>query len=237
MSRPIHVMNSTWADLLGCGIEDLERPGTRIVPASDPAYHGAQLFRRGAACIVSAPPPMVSEIARLVELQEPDAVFDPTLLLELFAARVERLIGPAYLGYLEPEEFRPADTRGTRLLTGTDRPALDCLASACQRTEWEHSGIEWGAAPLFGCFVEGELAASGILSLWRPDLAHVGILTHPSYRGRGCGKAVVSAMAAYGLAHGRTLQYRTLLANEPSVCIARSLGFHDYASTLAVRFR
>ena len=52
-------------------------------------------------------------------------------------------------------------------------------------------------------------------------LLHVGIVTHPAFRGRGYGTAVVSAMTADGLADGRVVQYRTLQANLPSVAVAR----------------
>jgi RimJ/RimL family protein N-acetyltransferase len=60
-------------------------------------------------------------------------------------------------------------------------------------------------------------------------------VTHPGDRGRGYGKAVVSAMSAHGLATGGVLQYRTLQANLPSVGIAQALGFQRFALTLAVR--
>jgi RimJ/RimL family protein N-acetyltransferase len=88
---------------------------------------------------------------------------------------------------------------------------------------------------VFGCFVDEVLAAAGMLEPWGARLRHVGILTHPGYRGRGYGKAVVSAMTAHGLAAGGVLQYRTLQANLPSVGIARALGFQRFAQTLAVR--
>jgi predicted GNAT family acetyltransferase len=88
---------------------------------------------------------------------------------------------------------------------------------------------------VFGCFAGGALAAAGMLEPWGARLLHVGIATHPGHRGRGYGKAVVSAMTAHGLATGRVVQYRTLLANLPSVGIARALGFQRFALTLAVR--
>jgi predicted GNAT family acetyltransferase len=60
-------------------------------------------------------------------------------------------------------------------------------------------------------------------------------VTHPGDRGRGYGKAVVSAMSAPGLATGGVIRYRTLQANFPAVGIARALGFQRFALTLAVR--
>ena len=54
-------------------------------------------------------------------------------------------------------------------------------------------------------------------------------LTHPDYRGRGYGKAVVSAMTAHGLATGGVVQYRTCKPISPSVGIAQALGFQRFA--------
>jgi uncharacterized membrane protein YagU involved in acid resistance len=45
---------------------------------------------------------------------------------------------------------------------------------------------------------------------------------------------VVSAIAAYGLEVSLVPRYQTLAANTPSVTIARTLGFTQYAETLAV---
>jgi RimJ/RimL family protein N-acetyltransferase len=66
-------------------------------------------------------------------------------------------------------------------------------------------------------------------------LLHIGIITHPDVRGQGYGRAVVSAISAYGLAADLVPRYQTLAANTPSVAIARALGFTHYATTLAVR--
>jgi RimJ/RimL family protein N-acetyltransferase len=74
-----------------------------------------------------------------------------------------------------------------------------------------------------------------MLKPWGERLLHVGILTHPAYRGRGYGTAVVSAMTTYGLTAGALVQYRALAANVASVAIAQALGFGRFGQTLAVR--
>jgi predicted GNAT family acetyltransferase len=79
------------------------------------------------------------------------------------------------------------------------------------------------------------MAAAGTLRNLDEHQLFVGILTHPEYRGQGYGKAVVSAMTEYGIGSGGVLAYRTLSSNNPSVGIARSLGYQEYATTLAVR--
>jgi RimJ/RimL family protein N-acetyltransferase len=62
-------------------------------------------------------------------------------------------------------------------------------------------------------------------------------VTHPVRRGQGYGRAVVSFMTAYALDGGGIGHYQTLLANAPSVAIARSLGYQQYATALAVRLK
>jgi GNAT superfamily N-acetyltransferase len=88
---------------------------------------------------------------------------------------------------------------------------------------------------VFGCFAAGTLVAAGTLAPWRDRLWSVGIITHPHHRGRGHGRAVVSAMSRHGLQQGWLLRYQSLLANAPSLSIARSLGYQQHARTLAIR--
>ncbi len=88
---------------------------------------------------------------------------------------------------------------------------------------------------LFGCFHGPLLVAAGTCRSGDEGVLDIGILTHPVYRGHGYGRAVVSAMTAYGLAHGRVMRYRTLQANVPSLRIARALGYQEYGLTIAVR--
>lgn len=141
------------------------------------------------------------------------------------------------MGVVAQDSFRSASHDDVRMLEAGDEAALQRLADACDPVEWAHSGIRWGEHPVFGNWADGELIAAGTLVALAPELRHVGILTHPAHRGRGCGRAVVRAMTAHALQEGCLVQYRTLMANTASMAIARSLGFREYATTVAVRFR
>jgi GNAT superfamily N-acetyltransferase len=226
-----------WAAHLGCSEAQLAQPHTSVVHAGPElaSYRGATVVFRPPACVLAVPADWYEPVASRVGQRPPAEAFDATLLRELFGAAVDQVIGPAWLGYADASDFRPAPTRGTRLLTDQDLPELQRLAAACGPTAWEHSGIDPVHPPVFGCFVGDGLAAAGTLERWGDRLLHVGIVTHPGYRGRGYGKALVSAMSAHGLATDRVMQYRTLQANLPSVGIARALGFQRFALTLAVR--
>jgi GNAT superfamily N-acetyltransferase len=233
----IEAVLAFWAAHLGCSREQLAQPGTVVVRnGPDLAeYRGATVVFHPPACVVAVPHDWYEPAAGRLGRRSAAEVFDIPLLRDFFGPAVDRVIGPAWLGYADAGDFTPAPTMGTRLLTDHDLPALRRLADACGPSAWEHSGIRPGGSPVFGCHAGGALAAAGMLAPWGARLLHVGIVTHPAHRGRGYGKAVVSAMTAHGLAAGGVVQYRTLEANLASVGIARALGFQRFARTLAVR--
>jgi RimJ/RimL family protein N-acetyltransferase len=226
-----------WAAHLGCSEAQLAQPSTSVVPNGPDlvGYRGATVVFRAPACVLAVPADWYAPVAGRIGQRPPAEVFDVSVLREVFGNAVDQVIGPAWIGYADASDLRPAPTMGTRLLTEQDLPELQRLAAACGPTAWEHSGIDPARPPVFGCFAGDTLAAAGMLERWGDRLLHVGILTHPGHRGRGYGKAVVSAMSAHGLAAGGVMQYRTLQANLPSVGIARALGFQRFALTLAVR--
>jgi GNAT superfamily N-acetyltransferase len=226
-----------WAAHLGCSEVHLAQPSTSVVRNGPDlaSFRGATVMFRPPACVLAVPADWYDPVASRVGHRPPAEVFDVMLLRQVFGTAVDQVIGPAWLGYADASDFRPAPTMGTRLLTDQDLAALERLAAACGPTAWEHSGIDPARPPVFGCFDGEVLAAAGMLERWGDRLLQVGIVTHPDYRGRGYGKAVVSAMAAHGLATGGVLQYRTLQANLASVGIAQALGFQRFARTLAVR--
>jgi GNAT superfamily N-acetyltransferase len=237
MTVSLQAVVAFWAAHLGCSKVQLAQPTTSVVRNGPDlaSYRGATVVFRPPACVLAVPADWYAPAASRIGQRPPGEVFDVTLLRQIFGAAVERVIGPAWLGYADTSDFRPAPTLGSRLLSDQDLPELQRLAAACGPTAWEHSGIDPARPPVFGCFAGDRLAAAGMLERWGDRLLHVGIVTHPGYRGRGYGKAVVSAMSAYGLATGGVMQYRTLHANLASVGIARALGFQRFALTLAVR--
>ena len=102
-----------------------------------------------------------------------------------------------------------------------DGAAFERFRNACEPIAWDHSGIDRANSALFGCFAGTDLVAMGHYSMWAPYAASIGVLTHPSYRGRAYGKAVVSAAMADAFEHGHLVVYQTVLANQPSVAWQR----------------
>jgi RimJ/RimL family protein N-acetyltransferase len=165
------------------------------------------------------------------------ALVDARVVARRVGAATARLVGPAALAYADLATLRPLPTAGTRLLTAADEAAHDYLAAACSPDDWAHGGSEFALLPLVGRFVRGQLVALAGYEPWGEQLAHIAVVTHPAHRGKGFGAEAVSLLAENVLARGMIAQYRTLVANEPSLRLGASLGFAPYAETLAIRLR
>lgn len=70
------------------------------------------------------------------------------------------------------------------------------------------------------------VAAAG-LNWQSPYFAEIAVRTRPDYRQRGFGRAVVNALSAHLLKHGRTPLYAVNPQNTPSVQLAQHVGFTD----------
>jgi RimJ/RimL family protein N-acetyltransferase len=232
-------LDEDWAANFDCGVADLHRPGvTFLRNGGDFAtYAGAYLLRWGEACVFTAPDLLAGRVAERRHGLSPDEVFHRSFLAALFGEAVDRIIGPAFRSVADSTDFRRVDPRATRLLSPGDDAALHRLAEAVEDEAWEHSGIHFNRPPNFGCYVSGELVSAGMLLAAGERLRNVGIVTHPARRGQGYGRAVVSFMTAYALDGGGFGHCQTLLANAPSIAIARSLGYQQYATALAVRLK
>jgi GNAT superfamily N-acetyltransferase len=148
----------------------------------------------------------------------------------------DRVVGPAFIGYLDKATFAEADDEASRLLGDSDSDAIEALRAACDPHDWDEGGPDRAAVAAVGVFRGATLAAMSSYEIWSERIAHIGIVTHPAHRGTGLGIAAVRAMTRIALARKLIAQYRTLLANAPSMAIARRLGFERYATTVSIGF-
>lgn len=193
-------------------------------------YNGIfALFREGRA-MVSLPAERFDELSRRL----PAGPLQPGSWAAAFRGLGLRVIGPAFIGYAEM--MPPGCGDAAREVRAEDSDAVARLQAACDPEEWDHGGSDPGEVPCSGVFTaEGELAALAGYEVWSGVIAHISIVTHPEHRGCGHGREAVAHLAKRALAAGLSPQYRTLEANEASMRIARALGFHHYASSVAVR--
>ncbi len=226
-----------WAAGLGCRVTDLSQDRTVVVRhgAELSNYAGLFALKRNASSILSVPSANYEIALARCKGHPPHAVFDVSFLQKIAPPQWNVVIGPAWLGSADLTTFRVADSRGARMLTHGDSTALRGLEAACDPVDWKHSAIDPDHDLLFGCFRGPLLVGAGACLREGAGMLGIGILTHPAFRGQGYGRAVVSAMTAYGLTHQYVMRYRTLQANIPSVRCARALGYQDYGLTIAIR--
>jgi GNAT superfamily N-acetyltransferase len=230
-------VDTYWAAFFGCPPTVFATPTTTIVPhAALGDYHGLWLFRRHATLIVSVLPRDLEQQDQAFGAISSASFEDVPAIESRIVAPIERVIGPAYIGYADAATFQPYAASHTRLLTARDRAAFERFRLTCFSLDWEHGGSELGHQPVVGCFRDDAMVAAAGYEVWGGQIAHISIVTHPAYRGQGYGKAAVSAIAQVALEQGLIPQYRTLMSNTPSLAIGAALGFIAYAQSIAVRF-
>jgi predicted GNAT family acetyltransferase len=150
------------------------------------------------------------------------------------SARIERagvfLHDPDYLFYLALDEQAVLNGEtwpaGTRQLTDRDSAVFDEFTAQAPDDELDEAFVELDHWMVFGTFVDDNLVCAASMYPWRgTQLADLGVITLPEFRGRALGRATVRAMSAAALARGYEPQYRCQLDNVASVALARAAGF------------
>jgi GNAT superfamily N-acetyltransferase len=223
-----------WAADTGCNPEDFDTDA--VVVVERPAPNGseyAQFFRRKRRLQITCSASIVDIVRNATYGQAQDAIFDVAFVERALAGRIDRVLGPAYLGYLDALDSGREDPN-VRLLGRDDLDAFNDLRGGVTAQDWENSGLEPGQ-PIAGCFIDGVLVSAAGYRVWGGRIAHIGVLTRGDARGAGCGRACVRGITAHALKQGLIAQYQTLYENAPAMAMARSLGFADYAARIYVR--
>jgi hypothetical protein len=223
-------IDAFWAGRLGCGADDLRRPGRVVLPDEALPYRRVELFQRGRSSVVRAHPYRFADVARALA-EAPPGEGARQLAARFMGASA---LPADELYYLLGAPPAPVAGAEVRPLTPDDADAVDGLSRACTRRDRDRAEV-WPSDPvLFGAFQGGRLASAASLRFWGDVLADVGVLTRPECRGRGLARAAVAALCRWGADHGRIVQYATAAENVASRRVARSLGFALYAVEEAV---
>jgi GNAT superfamily N-acetyltransferase len=231
-------IDELWAQRLGFDAARLRTPGVHAIgPDVRAARPTLFLLQREAVLLVCGEPDATRLV--VVGLDADASLPDASVVYARLGERVDRLVGPAFIGYRDAPPALPPGAGALRALEAADRASLSRLRDAVSSEEWEHAGIasDHPDALVFGAFEGDRLLAAASFERLLGVAAHLGVVTHPASRGRGAGRRVVAAAAHAAAEEGLLLQYQTLEANGPSLRIARTLGFEPYARSLAVRLR
>ena len=229
------VLDSFWAADTYCALDDFNTGGVAIVERSESdGSEYVHLFRRGQRVQINCSASLVSTVQNAAGSQPLDAVFSLPFLRQVLSGRIERLVGPAYLGYRDTPLM--LEDPGTRLLVPGDAGALEGLRREVTVQDWEYGGLAL-EQPIAGSFGGRALISAAGYNVWGDRLAHIGVLTRPHARGSGHGRKCVSAIADHAIAHGLIPQYRTLYDNKGAMAIAHALAFEEYGATIYIRVR
>jgi RimJ/RimL family protein N-acetyltransferase len=231
----IERVDGFWMADLGCPREWLRSPHPVVLSHADDRYAGIFILLIGEAPVISLPHHLYPVLHATAEHWSAADVLDVTSLRTRLGNRVDRIIGPAFIGYADHTTFRAVEPNVASLLDVRDHQSIDTLRTACDALEWEHGGSGLGPNPAAGMYVGRELVALAGYQVWGGDLAHIAIITHPQHRGHGYAGAAVSKLTETVLARGLVPQYQTLDSNRPSIQVAQRLGFVRYGTSMAVR--
>jgi GNAT superfamily N-acetyltransferase len=213
-----------WARRLGAS--RATAGGLQLIPHPD----GFFMLAREASVLVLAPPALHGRLGALGRAR----LLDRAALVEVLPAGA-RCIGPAFVGYLDVAPDLPGSALAS--FASANDSAFDDLRASATSEEWEHAGLDHAAEPLYAVVEQGRvLCAAGAQTLLE-SVAHIGVIAHPTRRGRGLARQVVAALTRDRLAIGLVPQYQTLMSNTASLAVGKALGFEHFATTFGARWQ
>lgn len=233
-------INRFFSRTLGCPEDFMENPESDIFLREETTEwnegHGknsVDIFVRNEDKIVSCRPDALAEVQKL-ERFLPDLEVSETSLEEK-GLEVEEVHGPAFLGFIDEENFHPVRS-DTRRISEEDAEQVSELKNQGDENEIEDSIGYFDLDDRgFGKFIDGDLAALASYREWSGDFAFISVYVSPKFRMKGFGKEVVSQVSEAALDENLIPCYRTLEKWKSSVSLAKSLGFEKYASTYLIK--
>ena len=237
----LDVADRCWARDFACQPRDLRPTATRVQEHSGDLVGASRIWilAVGPFPLVSLPPGAMGILGERARDWTRSLIADtPALREEIRPYQADKIIGPAMIGYGTSKTLALSRAAEARRLTPEDAEAVARLRVLCSDEEWDHGGSGHQEVPTFGCFNnDGDLAALAGYKTWSQEIAHISIVGAPGQRGRGLATAAVACAAQHALGAGLLPQYRTLVANAPSMGIAKRLGFVEYGFSISVRLR
>ena len=233
------IIDCFWAsDFFGCAIADFRGAQDILCPHCYlSGYNGVFIMKIFGKYIISAPESKASAFSQIINRGRD--LYRPDLLQSLLGTDYDEYIGPSWIGY--PGHGGSIITEGCALpLPKGDEKRhvlLEQLRASCDPIEWSHCGID-ESSEYIAVQCAGNMALSAAShQTWGGKIAHIGIITHPQFRGKGHAQRVLQSITAYSRQQDLIPQYRTLCSNAPAIKAAVNCGYEEYASHISIRLK
>jgi len=224
---------SLWAERLGVPPGDLTRPGIRLT--TNPESSAAYALWRGNTMVIAISSDRLAEARERVRGATARDLMPPPALLAAIGMPEARVVGPAYQGFLRSDPGPAPTIERVEFTPIPSRDGLAPLRAAVAPEEWRHASLDPARGVVVGAIRDGELVAAAAAGSEWPGFAAVGILTRRDARGGGLATAAAHHAVVAALRAELLPIYQTLQSNEPSLAVARKLGFEHFGSTLSLR--
>lgn len=233
LSLPLTKLDRFWARELGCEPSDLRTGKLRLVPSG---HRHIQVFVTLDGAVLIGLPSRITPVKNATLEQ----LLDPEFWAAQLNISLQRLAfyGPSSLSYVLRRHFQPQPHSFVKQLRRQDAAELGRFGRILHAREpeifhsWSIGGRETTNCKLSGAYVNGKIVSvAGIRPVYG-QMYEVGVNTLPRHRQRGWGTAVASAATWGGLTSGKIVQWSAPLNNDPSMHIARRLGYLPYAHQL-----
>lgn len=226
-----HEIHLKWTQHFGCPVTAVQESGTTLLP--DEKYRGEKvvdLCYIGRHTFIQLDPAYLPPLVRALDVLPQDASLTGDDLRRLWGTGAIKSSDRGLFFYLYPPDlpnYLPAATYTLRQLTLADQAAMEDLHAALTPAEVEEGSVEVNHEVAFGCFLNDQLVAASS-GYRRTGFMDIGVLTHPGFRRRGLGKAVVGRLCDWSIRQGVIAQYRCDAANSGSRAVAAALNFRLY---------
>jgi len=216
-----------WAARAGVDAKTFRSAGIHAVQREDLA--ALVVVRIRSSTVVVAP---YTGLAAIAGLQAHELLSEPTLMERLARCDPE-FIGTASIGFRE----HPFGGSHEHHVEPAHEAAVEELRAANPEAEWHEGGLgdmpnRWAVhAP------SGQVAAIAGFEQWGEGLAQIGVVAHPTFRGRGYARDVASHAITEAHNAGLVSQWRARGGNETSQRLGASLGFAVLGQQAAVALR
>src|SRR5262249_42332847 len=135
-------VDNFWAADTGCRPEDFDTEAVAVIERpSDDGSERAKFFRRKRRLQIVCSASIVDIVRNATYGQAQDAIFDVAFVERALTGHIDRVLGPAYLGYLDAL-YSDLEDPNVRLLSRNDMGSLSDLLGSVTAQDREYSGLD-----------------------------------------------------------------------------------------------